>query len=44
MKRRDFISLMGGAVVALPSRDRSQASLRIPTVAYLWHAASPKEE
>jgi len=44
MRRREFIGLVGGALVAAPSIARAQSGKRIPTVAYLWHACSAKEE
>ena len=42
MRRRDFISLIGA--VAAPSIVRAQVVRKMPTVGYLWHAGSPKEE
>jgi putative tryptophan/tyrosine transport system substrate-binding protein len=44
MRRREFIGLFGGALAAMPGVARAQPSKRIPTVAYLWHAGSAKEE
>jgi putative ABC transport system substrate-binding protein len=45
MRRRDFISLVGGAIVALPSAARSQQQPgKVPRVGYLWHAGSAEEE
>jgi len=44
MRRREFISLIGGALATVPSAARSQQRKEIPTVAYLWHAGSAKEE
>jgi hypothetical protein len=42
MRRREFISLIGGALAAAPAQ--AQPGKKIPTVAYLWHAGSAKEE
>src|SRR5215470_1123203 len=44
MRRRDVLSFMGGAMVALPRMARAQPGGRIPRVGYLWHAGSAKEE
>ena len=44
MKRREFISLIGSALVAAPGIARAQQIKKLPTVAYLWHAGSPQEE
>ena len=44
MRRREFISLFGGALAAAPGIARAQSGRKIPTVAYLWHAGSAKEE
>src|SRR6476661_11287317 len=43
MRRREFIRLVGGALAA-PSIACAQTAKKIPTVAYLWHAANQKEE
>src|SRR5215475_7614203 len=45
MRRRDFIVFAGGGLLtATPALVRAQPGKKIPTVAYLWHAGSPKEE
>jgi len=44
MRRREFITLFGGAMAALPTIARAQQAGKIPTVAYLWHAGSADEE
>jgi putative ABC transport system substrate-binding protein len=43
MRRRDFVMLVGGSVVASPLTARAQP-VRIPKVGVLWHAASAEEE
>ena len=44
MRRRDVISLMGAAAAAAPAIVRAQVVRKMPTVGYLWHAGSAKEE
>lgn len=43
MRRREFIKLIGGAAVALPTTARAQTK-KIPRIGVLWHAASAEDE
>jgi len=43
MRRRDFLTIVCGAIAALPSLGRAQAG-RTPRVGVLWHAGSADEE
>ena len=44
MRRRDFISFLGGAVVALPRIAGAQQAVKVPKIGVLWHAGSAEEE
>src|SRR5262245_22259413 len=44
LRRRDVLSFMAGAMLALPRIALAQPGGRIPRVGYLWHAGNAKEE
>jgi putative ABC transport system substrate-binding protein len=44
MRRREFITLLGGGTVTLPVIARAQQRGRVPRVGVLWHAGSAEEE
>jgi putative tryptophan/tyrosine transport system substrate-binding protein len=44
MRRREFITLIGGAAVVWPLAAGGQSTKKIPKVGVLWHAGSAEEE
>jgi putative ABC transport system substrate-binding protein len=44
MRRREFISLLGGTVAVWPVLARAQSSRNIPHIGILWHAANAEQE
>jgi putative ABC transport system substrate-binding protein len=44
MRRREFITLLCGAAATWPRLAHAEQNSKVPSVAYLWHAAAPDQE